>query len=132
MDIKELFNYKNWVVIGSTTKPDKFAYKVSKVLNASNFNVADVYPTDKTGKAYKSLEEVPFKPDCVDLCINAKFGIDFVKKAKEMGIDKFLIQPGAESEEILNYCKENNLTAIEGCALVQAKQLFGVDHKTLI
>lgn len=131
MDIKKLFDYKNWVVIGSTTKPDKFAYKVSKVLKASNFNVADVYPTDKTNTAYKSLEDVPFKPDCIDLCINPKFGIAFVKKAKEIGINKFLIQPGAESVEILNYCKENNLTAIKGCVLVQAKELFGIDHKKL-
>jgi hypothetical protein len=29
-----------------------------------------------------------------------------------------VIQPGAESEELLNYLQENNLPYIEGCVLV--------------
>jgi len=46
-----------------------------------------------------------------------------VKQAKELGIDKVLIQPGAETIEILDYCRENGITAIEGCALVELSKL---------
>jgi predicted CoA-binding protein len=120
---KELFEFKNWVVIGSTTKTDKYAHKILNALKNSNFNAVGVSPTDKTGEAFKSLELVPYKIDCIDLCINPIFGLEHVKKAKELGIDKILVQPGAQSIEILTYCEENNITAIQDCALVQLRLL---------
>jgi predicted CoA-binding protein len=120
---KELFEFKNWVVIGSTTKTDKYAYKILNALKNADFNVVGVSPTDKTGEAFKSLDLVPYKIDCIDLCINPIIGMECIKKAKELGIDKILIQPGAQSIEILTYCKENNITAIQDCALVQLRLL---------
>ena len=45
-----------------------------------------------------------------------------MKEAEELGIKYVLIQPGAESNEILNYCKENSITAFEDCALVQLRK----------
>ena len=123
METKELFKFKNWVVIGSTTKKDKYAYKILNALKTSGFNSVGVSPTDKTGEAFKSLDLVPYKIDCIDLCINPTFGIEHIKKAHELGINKILIQPGAESLEILTYCEENNITAIQDCALVQLRFL---------
>ena len=52
-----------------------------------------------------------------------------VQEAKELGIDKILIQPGAESEEIINYCKENSIEAVEGCALVELSRLKNKNKK---
>ncbi|MFU0824509.1 CoA-binding protein [Clostridium sp.] len=118
MEPQELLNYKNWVVIGNVLDQSKYAYKIVKSLEHGGFNVKGVYPKDTTGSAFKSLKEVPYKIDVIDLCINPALGIDFMKEAKELGIDKVLIQPGAESKEILDYCKENGITAIESCALV--------------
>ncbi|QGU96691.1 CoA-binding protein [Clostridium bovifaecis] len=118
MEPHELLNYENWVVIGNVLDSSKFAYKILKSLEQGNFNVKGIYPKDTTGTAFKSLKEVPYKIDVIDLCINPALGINFIKEAKELGIDKVLVQPGAESQEILDYCKENGITAIESCALV--------------
>lgn len=118
MQAKELLDYKNWVVIGKVLDPEKFPYKILKSLEQGDFNVKGVNPKDATGEVYKSLKEVPYKIDVIDLCINPALGIDIIKEAKELGIDKVLIQPGAESDEILSYCKQEGITAIEGCALV--------------
>lgn len=118
MEPKELLDYNNWVVIGNVLNPSKYAYKVLGALEQNDFNVKGIYPKDTTGEALKSLKEVPYKVDVIDLCINPIEGIKLIKEAKELGIDKVLIQPGAESREILNYCKENGITPIENCALV--------------
>lgn len=40
-----------------------------------------------------------------------------------MELRMFSVQPGAESEEILTYCRENNINVIENCALVQLRSL---------
>lgn len=118
MNYEELVQNKNWVVIGDTLNSSKYAYKILNKLKEKGYNVAGVFPSDDREKGYKSLKDVPYTIDVIDLCINSMFGIDFIKEAKELGIKKVLIQPGAESSEILNYCKSNGINALEGCALV--------------
>lgn len=127
MNIQDFFNYKNWVVVGTVSDSSKYACKILKSLEAGNFKTEGVNPKDQTGEIYKSLSEVPYKIDVIDLCINPTIGIEIVKEAKKLNIDKILIQPGAESEEILDYCKSNGILAIEGCALVQLLTHFNVD-----
>jgi len=113
----DLLNLSNWVVVGDVENQSKFAYRILKKLESRNFNVKGVNP--KGGESvYTSLKDVPYKIDVIDLCINPLKGIKIIQEAKTLGIQYILIQPGAESIEILNYCKENNLTAIEGCVLI--------------
>jgi predicted CoA-binding protein len=127
MNIRDFFNYKNWAVVGTVSDPSKFACKILKSLKAGNFKTEGVNPKDSTGEIYKSLSEVPYEINVIDLCINPTIGIEIVKEAKKLNIDKILIQPGAESEEIIDYCKANGILAIEGCALVQLLTHFNVD-----
>lgn len=119
MNAQELLNYKSWVVAGDVLNPSKYAHRILNSLKQSGFNTVGVKPNDKSGELYKSLKEVPYSIDVIDLCINSALGINIVKEASELKINKVLIQPGAESEEILEYCRNNNITAIEGCALVE-------------
>lgn len=119
MNAGELLNYKNWVVVGDVLNGEKYAYKIFNDLKGAAFNVSGVNPRDSSGKAYKTLKEVPYKVDVIDLCINPISGLKIIEEAIELGIDKILIQPGAESEEILSLCKNKGIIAIEGCALVE-------------
>lgn len=119
MEAQELLNYKNWAVAGDVVNPEKYAHRILNSLKGAGFNVEGVSPSDKTGMAKKSLSEISYKIEVLDLCINPVKGLQIVQEAKELGIDKVLIQPGAESEDILEYCEKNNIIAIEGCALVE-------------
>ncbi len=119
MEANEFLNYKNWIVAGSVLNETKYAYKILNALKAKGYNVIGVKPKSKDQKVYNSIKDVPHKIDVLDLCINPVLGIDVVKEAVDLGIDKILIQPGAESDEIIKYCKEKNISAIKGCALVE-------------
>lgn len=119
MDARELLNYKNWVVIGDVLNGEKYAYKILNALKGANFNVLGINPRDNSGKVYKTLEEVPYKVDVIDLCINPISGLKVIEKAITLGINKVLIQPGAASNEILSLCENKGIIAIEGCALVE-------------
>ena len=122
MDIKELIKINNWVVIGDVGNESKYAYKILNKFKEKGYTVSGVH--SKGGnEIYKSLKEVPYKINAIDLCINSKLGLEYLKEANNLGIKNVLIQPGAESEEILSYCKENNISAIENCALVQLRSL---------
>ena len=122
MDIKELIMKNNWVVIGDVNNKEKYAYKILEKFKDKGYTVAGVHPKGGEG-VYKSLKEVPYKINAIDLCINSKLGIEYLKEARELEIKNILIQPGAGSEEILVYCKENKINAIENCALVQLRNI---------
>ncbi|MEW9097146.1 MAG: CoA-binding protein [Clostridiaceae bacterium] len=119
MDAQQLLEFKNWVVAGDVLNEDKYAYRILNKLIDHEFNAKGVSPNSNNDDVYKSLKDVPHKIDVVDLCINPKSGMDIVKEAYDLGINKILIQPGASSEEILSFCKEKGIIAIEGCALVE-------------
>ncbi|MEY8000769.1 CoA-binding protein [Clostridium sp. Mt-5] len=119
MKASNLLYYKNWAVIGNVSKEGKYAFKILNSLKAAGFNVVGVNPRDIAGSIYDSLEKVLPKVHVLDLCINPAVGIDIVKAANKLGIDKILIQPGAESQEILDFCNNNGIDAVEGCALVE-------------
>lgn len=122
MNIEELIKLKNWVVIGDVSNDTKYANKILNKFKLKGYMVSGVHP--KGGKGiYTNLKEVPYNIEAIDLCINAKYGIEFLKEAKELGIKNVLIQPGAESDEILKYCKENSINAIENCALIQLNHI---------
>lgn len=123
MEAHELMSLKNWVVIGDVLNSSKYAYKILKSLKDAGYNASGINPRDTSGEAYKSLQEVPYGIEVIDLCINPVTGLQLVKEAKELGIKNILIQPGAESREILEFCKDNGITAIEGCALVELSRI---------
>jgi len=119
MQAQELLNYKNWVVVGDVLNSSKYASRILSSLKNEGFNVEGINPRDTTGGIYKSLKEVNYVIDVVDLCINPISGLKVLDEVKNLGIDKVLIQPGAESTDIKEYCNNNGITAIEGCALVE-------------
>lgn len=109
MELKDLMNYKNFVVCGNTTNEEKFAYKIKEILLNNNYNVCSVpYET-------KSINEVGFDSFVLDLCINPIKGLNILKECTK-NIIGVIIQPGAESDEIKTYLNENKIEFVEGCA----------------
>jgi len=100
----------------------KYAYKILSSLKEADFNVVGLNPSVKNEEAYKSLADIPYKIDILDLCINPIKGIKILEDAHKLKIDKVLIQPGAESPEILSFCRKNGIEAIEGCALTELRK----------
>jgi uncharacterized protein len=119
MQAHELLNYKNWVVVGDVLNTSKYASRIQSALKDADFTAEGVNPRDTTQTIYKSLKEVSYKIEVIDLCINPITGLKIIEEAAELGIDKVLIQPGAESADIINFCRDKGIAAIEGCALVE-------------
>lgn len=123
MRAHNLLKYKNWAVVGDVANPAKYANKILNRFANQGYNVTGVNPRSNVDEVYKSLSDVPYKIEALDLCINPIAGLEIVKEAKDLGIKRILIQPGAESKEIIDYCKENDINAIEGCALIELSQM---------
>ena len=111
MELKEIMRLNNFVVVGNTILEDKYAYKIKHELISAGYQVECV------GKELDSINDVKAEIDVLDLCINPVVGIKLLKENKKK-IKTVVIQPGAESAEIINFLKENHIDYLEGCLLV--------------
>lgn len=114
MDLKEIMKFQNWVVLGNTIDESKYAAKIKTKLLEIGKTVACA------DKELDCLNDAPFEIDVLDLCVNKFKGINMLKEAT-VPFKVVLIQPGAESPEIIEYLTKNNIDFLEGCALVGAR-----------
>lgn len=101
---------KNILLLGDTNNYEKFAYKILKLLETKDFNI---YCVDKQ---YAEISDITINFDIVVLCMHPikAFGLlkDHVHKLKNV-----IIQPGAESDDIINLLKSANINYTLGCVL---------------
>ncbi len=111
MELKEVMKLDNFVVVGNTVLEEKYAYKIKHGLLDAGYNVECV------GKELNSINDVKKDIDVLNLCINPIVGIKLLKENTK-NIKIVVIQPGAESDEIISFLKEKNIDYLEGCVLV--------------
>ncbi len=98
-------------MVGDTLNEGKYACKIKNRLIENGYTVYGV------GKELSSLNEIGENVDIIDLCINPVKGLELIKEC-EKPFKCIVIQPGAESNELCTYLRENNLPYLENCLLV--------------
>lgn len=122
---RETLNKKKWAVVGDVTNESKYAYDIVNVLVENSHMVYKIDPRgSKEPGVLKSLKEVPGKIDIVNLVVRPTKGIEIVKEMKDLGLGQVFIQPGASSQEIMDYCLDNDIEVIKGCVLVEYRNLM--------
>ena len=70
-EIKEIFEtVKTIAVLGLSPDESKASHRVAKYLQEAGYKIVPVYPKEETilgEKVYRSLAEIPFKVDMVDI-----------------------------------------------------------------
>ena len=111
MDLKEIMKQENFVVVGDTLNPEKYACKIKQGLQEQGYQVWSV------GKELPSLNDVPGEIDVLDLCIHPAKGLKLVQECTKR-FRCAVLQPGADSRELMDYLDAHNLPYIQGCLLV--------------
>lgn len=122
-NIEKMLSLCTWAVAGSTHDQAKFAYMIYKKLKNHNYNVFSLNPTGKNvdeDASYKTLYDLPVKPDVIDMVINPVKGREIINDAIKLGIKYVWFQPGAESQELINMAEQAGITVISNrCVLVE-------------
>ena len=120
MELKDVMNKKNFVVVGNTLKEGKYAYRIRNGLSKCGYNVSGVH--NELG----SINDVEGDIDIIDLCINPVKGLEYMKENVRKP-QCVVIQPGAESEELIDYLKSENIDYLESCLLIGMRKYRGAD-----
>ena len=114
MTLEEIMQENSFVVVGDTINEAKYAYKIKQALTDAGYTVNCV------GKELSSINDVKENIDIVDLCIHPVKGLALLQEMKKK-VKCVVIQPGAESAEIIEYLTKANIPFVEGCVLVGLK-----------
>ena len=133
-----MLDAQTWLVVGDVLNPTKPAHTIVNHLTQRHRTVYPVNPRipdadlitqrDKRRAAgdrseteqdvQNSVKAVEGRSvDVLDLCIAPAVGLSVVREAHELGIKNVFIQPGAGSDEIVEYCKANGMAVHQGCVL---------------
>ncbi len=124
-DIEEFLNCKKIAVAGVSRSGKKFGNSVFKELKSMGYEVYPVNPnTDEIEgvKSYPGLLTLKGMIDGAVLVVPPRQTEQLVRDAVNAGVKHVWMQQGSESEDAINYCKENNIKPVYGeCILMYAE-----------
>lgn len=113
-----------FAVVGASRDPNKYGNEVYKDLREGGYKVYPVNPNADyvlSDKSYSSLKVLPEKPDVVDVVVPPEVTAKIVKQCSLLDIDKVWLQPGSETDEIIKYCKDNDIEVIHGVCVMKER-----------
>jgi len=129
-EVKEIFQkVKTIAVLGLSPNPQKDSHKVAKYLQEVGYKIVPVYPKEDEilgEKVYRSLEEIPFEIDMVDIFRKPAALMDIAKVCVKRGdVKVFWAQKGIVSNEAAEFAKEHGIQVVQNqCAMVDHRNIF--------
>ena len=135
--IKEILeNTDKVAVVGLSPKPDRDSNRVARYLMDKGYSVVPVNPGQKEilgERCYRSLEEIPFHVDLVNIFLNPVRIPPIVDQAIKIGAKVIWMQLGVIHEESAERARSAGLQVImDRCIKVEHASLFNPVHNPVI
>jgi uncharacterized protein len=128
-EIQEIFNtVKTIAVLGLSPDESKDSHRVAKYLQEQGFTIVPVYPKEDTilgEKVYRSLAEIPFDVDMVDIFRKPK-ALDAVADAciEKGNVKVFWAQKGIVNNAAAQKAKDAGMKVVQNmCSMVEHRAL---------
>jgi predicted CoA-binding protein len=122
--VEEFFKLDGLAVVGASKNRMKFGNKAYRDLKAKGYAVVPVHPREETvegERCYRDIASLPKNVRGLVLVVPQVVTERVVRQAKAAGITHVWMQPGAESDEAVAFCRANDVTVIEGqCIMMHA------------
>lgn len=129
-EIKEIFeNTKTIAIIGLSPNEEKASNMVAKYLQNAGFTIVPVYPKEDEilgQKVYRSLKEIPFKVDMIDIFRKPDVIALVIDEAIERGdIDCVWTQLGLVNNNAAKKALEKGMKVVQNkCTKIEHRNIF--------
>jgi uncharacterized protein len=114
-----------YAVVGASNNEEKYGYKVFKDMLDAGYKVVPINPNEKDilgEKVYPTLSDVRQKIDVVIFVTQPTVTEKILEEVKTIGIKNVRLQPGAQSDAAIAFCKKNAIECIhDACIMIQRK-----------
>jgi len=128
-EIKEIFeSVKTIAILGLSPDETKDSHKVAKYLQEVGFKIVPVYPKEETilgEKVYRSLLEIPFDIDMVDI-FRKPAALDVIADAciEKGNVKVFWSQKGIVNNEAAQKAENAGMKVVQNhCSMVEHRHL---------
>lgn len=130
--IKAFLAQRQIAVAGVSRNRKKFGNIIFNDLIKKGYSALPVNPnaTDIEGhKSYPNLSALPTEIEALVFVTPPDQTLALLKEALQTNIRYFWMQQGAENDEVISFCKENNLTFVSGrCILMHLEPVKGIHN----
>jgi predicted CoA-binding protein len=124
--IVDFVNRRLWAIVGASQDRNKYGNRVFRSLRSAGYRVYPVNPSVEEvegAAAYASLADLPEPPEVVNLVVPPAVTEKVVREARELGLTRIWMQPGAESEEAIRFCEMHGMQlVVDDCAMVRKRE----------
>ena len=110
-------------IIGASSQRKKFGNKAVRAYQKRGDTVYPIHPHEKEIEglpAYASVLEVPGPIDIASFYVPSEVGLKVIEEVARKGITHVLLNPGAESEALLQRCEELGIEVTMACSILLA------------
>ena len=111
----EFLKGKRFGVVGAKQKKEKWGYKIYDLLKSKGYKVFGVNPKVDSidgDKVFDNLKEIDSTLDGVVLIVSPAIGKKVSKDIIDKNIKRVWMQPGAQSDELINIFEKNGITTV--------------------
>ena len=108
-------------VIGASNARHKYGNKAVRAYLRQGWTVYPLNPTETTVeglKVYPTLADVPGPVDRVSMYVPPAVGVALLDAVKAKGAPELFLNPGSESDELLERASALGLDPIQACSIV--------------
>jgi len=112
---------KRIAIIGASQDRKKYGNIAVRAYVKQGYEVYPVTPkADEVEglKAYPSIRDIPVDLDAASLYVPPKVGIQLLDEIAEREVKELFVNPGAESDELLEKARALGLNAIVACSIM--------------
>lgn len=110
-------------IIGASNRRHKFGNKAVRAFKERGDEVFPINPAQSEIeglKTYRSVLDVPEAIEIASFYVAPEVGLQVIEEVAQKGIKKVLLNPGAESDELLQRCDELGIKATVACSIILA------------
>ena len=108
-------------VIGASSAHHKYGNKAVRAYLRQGWTVYPVNPTEKTIEGltvYPTIGDIPGKVDRVSMYVPPSIGITLLEAIKAKGAAELFLNPGSESDALVDRATALGLDPIQACSIV--------------
>ena len=111
-------------IIGASNDRSKYGNISVRTHLSAGYDVFPINPkeTEVEGlKVYKSVSEIPVALDRVSLYVLPQIGIKLIDEIAKKGTKELYLNPGTESDELIEKARSLGLNVIAACSITAAR-----------